>query len=249
MTTYRQSHYIFIWPLIIVFTVLWMVTTLQSAPITLAVLDFKDNSPFPSSELKPMEQGLATMMITTFSQINSVKVIERSQLRALFEEMALGQSGMIDEQSAQQVGKLSGAQYLVFGSFMKGMKNDIRIDVRIVRTETGVTLKAEEVSGKLKDILKLMSKLSDKVVKDLAIRLSGQDKRAMKDLDGSCSSDVVMQYFQAVHSIDQRQYRKADRMLAKIMSECPEFKRAAITRRQMRAQLKRELQKKQVQGK
>ncbi|MBN2010177.1 hypothetical protein JW960_12600 [candidate division KSB1 bacterium] len=215
----------------------------QANQLTVAVLDFKDNSPFPSADLKPMEQGLANMMITTFAQISGLKVIERSQLQALFDEMALGQSGMLDEQTAQQVGKLSGAQFLVFGSFMKGMKDDIRIDVRIVKTETGVTVKAEESSGKLKDILKLMSKLEEKIATDLDVKFTEHDKEVMKDLDGGCSQELVMKYFQAVDLIDSKQYRKADALLGEIIKECPKFKRAVVTRRHMRARLKEALQK------
>ena len=144
----------------------------QTDRLTIAVLDFKDNSPFKSDELKPMEQGLADMMITTLSQVSALKIVERSDLSSLIEEMSLGQTGMIDESSAQQVGKLVGAQYMVLGSFMKGMKKDIRIDCRIVKTETGVTVKAEQVSGKLKEIINLTGKLGEKIIKNLDIKFT-----------------------------------------------------------------------------
>jgi TolB-like protein len=235
----------FHWMVIIVVVVtVAVVDYAHTNQLTLAVLDFKDNSPFPSADLKPMEQGLANMMITTFTQIGGIRVIERSQMQALFQEMALGQSGMLDEQTAQQVGKLSGAQFLVLGSFMKGMKDDIRIDVRIVKTETGVTLKAEESSGKLKDILKLVSRLEEKIVADLEIKIEAQEKNNLENLDGGCSQDLVMQYFKAVELIDAKQFRKADAALGEILKKCPEFKRAAITRHNMRLKLKEELQNK-----
>jgi len=228
-------------PFIVLF---WFSSILsKNPPLTVAVLDFKDNSPMASEDMKPMQQGLANVMITTLSQIQGVKIVERSQLNSIFEEMSLGQSGMLDESSAQQVGNLLGAHYLVLGSFMKGFKNDIRIDCRIVRTETGITLKAEEVSGSLKDIIKLMSKLGEKVVKGLDIKMNSKEKDAIKMLDGKCSHEVVMEYFKALDLIEEKQYRKAVAMLADVINKCPEFKRAKIARQKMRASLKEKIQK------
>jgi len=209
--------------------------------LTIAVLDFKDNSPLSSEELKRMEQGLADMMITTLSQVGILKIVERRDLNVLMEEMALGQSGMLDESSAQKVGRLLGAHYLVLGSFMKGFKDDIRIDCRIVRTETGVTIKAEEASGKLKDILQLMSKLGEKVIKNLDVKLSSHEKQTIKDLNYGCSYDVLMEYFQALDLIEKEQYRQADSLLTKVIKECPQFKRADEVKKEMRATLKKKI--------
>ena len=219
---------IFIITLLIIAVSIFKNSYSQQNQLTVAVLDFKDNSPFASDDLKPMQQGLANVMITTFSQVNGLKVVERSQLTAITEEMALGQSGMLDESSAQQVGKLLGAQYLVLGSFMKGMKKDIRIDCRIVRTETGVTVKAEEVTGKIKDIIKLMSKIGEKVVKNLDVKINKQDKKAIKSLDSNCSYDVVLVFFKALEYKDNKKYKKADELFSQVLKKCPKFKRAQI---------------------
>lgn len=207
----------------------------QPSQITIAVLDFKDNSPFASEDLKSMQPGLADMMITTLAQVGTLKVVERRQLSALIDEMALGQSGMINESNAQQVGKLLGAHYLVLGSFMKGFKNDIRIDCRIVQTETGVTFKADEVSGQLKDILELIGKLGEKVIKNLDLKLNSKEKNAIKALDLNCPYEVILEYFQALELIEQKQYRKADALLTQVIQTCPDFHRAKVVQKELRA--------------
>lgn len=216
----------------------------QQKQLTIAVLDFHDNSPMKSEDMGPLQQGLASMMITTFSQVQILKVVERSQLNSIMEEMALGQSGVLDESSAQRVGLLLGAHYLVLGSFIKGFKDDIRIDCRIVRTETGVTVKAEEVSGKLKNLIRLMSKLGDKVVKDLDVKLSSKEKQAIKQLDSKCANDVLMDYFKAIELFNEQKYRKADGLLTAVIKKCPEFKRAIIVRRKLRTLVKQKIQQK-----
>ena len=210
----------------------------RSDLLTLAVLDFQNNSLFSAEELQPLQQGLADMMITTLSQVSGVKVVERRQLKALLEEMALAQSGAVDAATAQQVGKLLGAQYLLLGSFMRGFKNDLRIDVRIVKTETGETIKAEEVTGKLVDVLKLARKLGEKVLKNLKIKLSGKEKKALKKVAVNCPFEVVMKYFQALDLIDRKDYRTAARLLDGVLRECPQFQRAAVVRKHLQDALK-----------
>jgi len=225
----------------IVITLMFGMENVTSNPqqVTIAILDFKDNSPLASADLKPLQQGLADMMITTLSQVSALKVVERSQLNAMLEEMALGQSGVVDESSAQKVGKVLGAHYLVLGSFMKGFKDDIRIDCRIVQTETAVTLKADEVSGKLKNILELMNKLGQKVIKNLDIKLDSSEEKSIKKLGASCAYEVLMDYFRALDLIERKQYREADRILTKVIEQCPDFERAKYTKKEMRATFKK----------
>ena len=217
-------------------------SSIRARQLTIAVLDFKDNSPLSSEELKPMQQGLADMMITTLSQVGELKLVERSQLNTIMEEMALGQSGVIDESTAQQVGNIIGAHCLVLGSFMKGFKDDIRIDCRIVQTETAVTLKAEEVSGDLEDILELMNKLGQKVIKNLDIKLNSKEKKSIQQLEKSCSYEVLLNYFKALNLIEKKKFREADQLLIGVIKQCPKFKRAVIVRKKMHAYVKKLLQ-------
>ncbi|MBD3287640.1 hypothetical protein GF337_02450 [candidate division KSB1 bacterium] len=221
----------------------------NEAQLTVAVLDFKDNSPLSSEELKPMQQGLADMMITTLSQVGALQIVERSQLDAIMEEMALAQSGMIDESTAQKVGNIVGAHYLVLGSFMKGFKDDIRIDCRIVQTETAVTLKAEEVSGDLEDILQLMNKLGRKVIENLDVKLNSKEKKSIEQLEKSCSYNVLRDYFKALNLIQKKKFRKADGLLGEVIRQCPDFRRAVIVRKQMRARVVKMLQERKLNKK
>ncbi|OPX34348.1 hypothetical protein B1H10_03860 [candidate division KSB1 bacterium 4484_188] len=205
---------------------------------TIAVLDFQNHSFLFKNELQGLQQGLADMMITTLSQVQELKVVERRQLKTLLEEMALGQSGSIDTGTAQQVGKLLGARYMVVGSFIQGYKNELRIDVRIVKTETGEIIKAEEVTGKLDEVLYLIRKLSEKVFRKLQIKLNDAEKREMANSLPDCSPEVIMNYFRALYLIDAKDLQSAKKLLDKAFQQCPGFHRAAIAREQLQKALK-----------
>ncbi|GAB4341656.1 MAG: hypothetical protein Kow0037_28450 [Calditrichia bacterium] len=68
-------------------------------------------------------------MITDLSQVQGLTVIERVRLQALLDEMALGQSGVVDALSAPRLGKLLGAGKMVRGSYNVLGKNQLRLDV------------------------------------------------------------------------------------------------------------------------
>jgi len=136
--------------------------------ITLAVLNFENNSIFKRADFEPLTRGLAEIVNTTLSGIQGIKLVERRRLNSIFDELKLSQSGMLSDENTVRVGRLAGARYLVFGSFMAAPNKKIRIDARIVDVETGLTTKAEEVTGKNDKVLSLAEKLCKKIVKNLS---------------------------------------------------------------------------------
>ncbi len=104
-----------------------------AGPGTLAILYF-DNQGNP--ELEPLKVGLSQMLITDLRGTEGVTVVERAQLQAILDELELGHSGVADPDTAAQVGKLLGAEWMLLGSYFELM-GTLRIDARLVRVETG----------------------------------------------------------------------------------------------------------------
>ncbi|MFC1569857.1 CsgG/HfaB family protein, partial [bacterium] len=155
------------------------VTVVYTNPITLAVLDFENRSFMNADSYTSLSQGLAEMMITELSQIESVKMVERRRMKDMLDELKMSQSGIVSEQSTIQVGKMLGAKNLVFGSFMVMPGEKIRIDLRIVQVETGSVIKAEEQTGKTKHILTLIKNLGKKLLVDLAVQLTKDESKTL----------------------------------------------------------------------
>ena len=124
------------------------ISNLLSQTKTIAVLDFSNNCIFEKEKYASLSPGLAEIMITELSNVKTLKFVERQKLNAMIEEMQLAQSGLVSEETGVQVGKLVGAKYLVFGSYMVFDKKE-RMDARIVEVETGLTIKAEQVTRKV----------------------------------------------------------------------------------------------------
>ncbi len=196
-----------------------------AAQRTLAVLYFENNSLAKKAEMEPLRKGLGDLFITEFAKIEQFQVVERSQLQQIFEEMKLGQSGMLDAGSAQQVGKLLGAQNLLLGSFMNMFDGKLRIDIRIVEVETGLTLKAEEETGPPKDLYKLINKLVGKTLKDLDIRISKADMQRLSQVENT-SFDAALYYAKGLEYEDADDLGNAKKMYQLALKKNEKFRKA-----------------------
>jgi len=213
--------------LFVFFQLLLISAPVFSSETTLAVLDFENNSFFNPEEYHPLSKGLAEMMITEMNQVQAIRVVERRKLRSLLDELKLTQSGVLSEKSSVQVGRLLGAQHLVFGGYMVTLNEKIRIDVRIVEVETGLTIKAGEVTGKTKQILSLIKKLSKKILKDLNVRMTKNEKRSFEKSQKLNMKAVVL-FSKGLEFEDRRQWVEAKQCYQKSLDIEPQFQQARV---------------------
>ncbi len=209
------------------FFIFWLTGTfLYAADLpTVAVLDFQNNSLFNRDTYASLSQGLAEMTITGLNQAGSMRVVERQKLRSLLDEIKLSQAGITSEETSLRVGRMLGAQHLVFGGFLVATGDKIRIDVRIVEVETGLTVKANEVTGKTKDILVLVDKLNQKILKDLNVQLAQNQGKS----SGSASSidpKAFLLFSQGVRHEDSGEFNEAAARYREALAIEPDFQQA-----------------------
>lgn len=65
-----------------------------------------------------------------------IRIIERSKLDKILEEQKLQSSGIIDETTAKQIGKLAGVDYIVYGN-VTDVENNYYVKVRVTQVQTG----------------------------------------------------------------------------------------------------------------
>lgn len=177
-------------------------TAQASDPKTIAVLYFENNSVVDKDKLDPLKKGLADMMITEMTKIKGIRVVERQRIQSIIEELNLNETDMVDKSTTQQMGKLLGAKVMLFGGFSNLFNDKLRIDVRIVRTETGETLKAEEETGELDEFLTMLQSLVKKIAADLDVKMTSEDEdRLEASKDGNFNGYVI--YAQALNFEDK----------------------------------------------
>lgn len=199
---------------ILVSSVVFVQTAKAGDPKTIAVLYFENNSVVDKDKLDPLKKGLADMMITEMTKIKGIRVVERQRIQSIIEELNLNETDMVDKSTTQKMGKLLGAKVMLFGGFSNLFNDKLRIDVRIVRTETGETVKAEEETGELDEFLTMLQSLVKKIASDLEVKISSEDEdRLEASKDGNFDGYVT--YAKALNFEDQgkkleKQGKKSD---------------------------------------
>lgn len=102
----------------------------------LAVLPFFNNS--KAKRFDHLGRGLAEIFSSELASERRFTVIERVWIDKIVKELGLQQTGIVDEKTAVKAGKLLGAKYLLFGTFMES-QGVFRLDIRLVEVETGRT--------------------------------------------------------------------------------------------------------------
>jgi TolB-like protein len=186
---------------------------------TLAILlfDYSGND----QSLEPLREGLAQMLISDFSGVPQVRVVERARLKAILEEQKLGQSGKVDAASAARVGKLLGARFLVLGSYFD-LKTALRIDARLVEVETGRILKSVGANGAADDFWTLEQTLAQKLGAALQESLPelAQPARATPP---KVKSKTIATYGRALSAIDRGHKAEAKALLNEVVADAPQF--------------------------
>ena len=186
----------------------------EKGPETIAILPFENNSIVDKEKLDPLKKGLADMLTTEMSKVKALKVLERAKIQTVVEELNLNETELIDKNTTQKMGKLLGAHVMLFGGFTNLFDDKLRIDIRIVRTETGEVLKAEEETGELKQFLPMLQALVKKVASNLDVALSSDEEHALGATDDGKFNSYVL-YAQGVDLEDmgiktERAGKKAD---------------------------------------
>jgi TolB-like protein len=136
----------------------------------LAVFPFTNGGSFgPEKEdLAALEVGIQQMLLTELAQNPALRVVERSQLRAILEEQDLVRTGNVDPSTAARIGRLVGARYVVTGAFMD-VYGAFRLDGRIVDVETGEILKTEEVRDRKQNIYQMLVDLATRITEGVSL--------------------------------------------------------------------------------
>ena len=116
-----------------------------------AVWDLEDLSIIENPVLADMKDFLELTIIDTLREKGGYEMIERQKLVLVLEELNLGSSDLADESSRLEVGKILGAQLMVFGGYQL-VADELRVDLRMVEVESGAVIKADEVTRKSADM-------------------------------------------------------------------------------------------------
>ncbi|HEX9565274.1 MAG TPA: CsgG/HfaB family protein [Gemmatimonadaceae bacterium] len=125
----------------------------------IAVMNFSNASIKDHDLYEPFTVGVAGMLLTEMRENRAIELVERHRLREVLAEIQLGQSGDVDPATAARVGKILGAQHMIFGTFIIDLRGRLRIDARAVNVETSLVEHVESVNDDEDNLLRAVQKL------------------------------------------------------------------------------------------
>ncbi len=117
--------------LIIMLVALISISAEEKASPTIAIMDVAATN---TSDVK--SQVIYEYIVDVVNKAELYTIVERSALQAAIDEMQIGSSGLVDDTTAAQIGKLAGAEFILISNLI--VDDGITyLSTRIVSVETG----------------------------------------------------------------------------------------------------------------
>ncbi|MDY6823793.1 MAG: tetratricopeptide repeat protein [Thermodesulfobacteriota bacterium] len=190
---------------------------------TYAVCYYADKS--PEKDMQAFSKALAAMTISNLSKIDSIQIVERLRLQALLEEMALGQTGVVDPATAPRTGKLLGAENIVTGS----LSGDIQAVTALASASRARVIGNAAVTVNQDNFFQLPGAIAADVAEIKGISLTPSEKKAIGAIH-TRSMDAVLYYGKALNALDQEDWKTALNYFNKAIAADPGFELAILGR-------------------
>jgi len=190
-----------------------------AAPTNIAVVPFENLN--KDSSLDWLTVGIPETITVSLLTVKEISLIERTQLRKIMEEQKLQSSGMVDEKTILNIGKLAGVNVLVIGSFQK-FKDTIRLAARFVDVESGKVMQTAQATGSLENIFELQDKITIGLINNLGIALKPAELAKVTE-DPTKSFEAYRHFGQGTLLKEKKDYQGAAKELKAATEIDPEF--------------------------
>ncbi|MGH7539050.1 MAG: CsgG/HfaB family protein [Gemmatimonadales bacterium] len=193
-------------------------------PNTVAVFPFRYTG--QDSSLRPLERGLAALVVSDLSHVRSLRLVERERLQALLDEMQLAASGRVDPATGARSGHLVGAGQVVQGQFTEVPTAGVRLDAAMVRAADAQVA----ATGTGRDQLSLLFDLEKSVVfqllRKMGVSLTPAESIAISERP-TRDLQAFLLYSRGLEAQDRGDFRAAAASFRAAAARDPSFQAAA----------------------
>jgi TolB-like protein len=186
-----------------------------------AVLRFDNNT--GDERYDHLGRAMSSMMISDLSVIERIQLVERERLEEVMSELDLQYSGRVDPETAQSLGMIVGAQYMVFGSFIT-VDPEMRLDTRVTRTETTEIVTTADVRGQGESLFDLQQSLADTLIAGLELVLTEEERarlRTQQEANRIDDLETALAFSEALCLLDYGAYPEALEAMQGVQSAAP----------------------------
>jgi TolB-like protein len=133
------------------------------------------------SSLKPLERGLAHLLVSDLARVSRLTLLERDRVQALADELALARGGLVDSTTAARSGRLLGAADVVHGAIREAPNGEIRLDAQVVATSTAAVRATGSASDRLAQLFAMEKSVVFELLERWGIPLTPAERRAISE--------------------------------------------------------------------
>jgi len=148
-------------------------------PNTVAVMPFRYVG--RDSTLRPLERGLAALVVTDLSRVRRLRLVERERLQILLDELKLAEGGRVDPATGARSGRLVGAGGMVQGQFQEVPTQSLRIDATVVRSTDAQISAAGSGADRLQALFDIEKAVVFQLLDRLGITLTPAERQAISE--------------------------------------------------------------------
>ncbi len=135
-----------------------------------------------ADSLRPLERGLAHLVVTDLSQVRSLRLLERERVQALVDELKLGDGARVDARTAARSGRLLGAARVVEGTLREaGGQRGLRLDASAVTTTSGAVAASGSATDQLAQLFAMEKTVVFSLLDQLGVTLSPVERQAISE--------------------------------------------------------------------
>lgn len=169
--------------------------------------------------------GIGEMMITDLSQVNGLKVIERIRLQAMFNEISMGQSGMVEEGTAPRFGKLLGAAKIVHGNYDVSDKKNVEINVGFWDVRDNYFPDLTNQKDGLRNLFKMEKDLVFSLLNEMNVVLTVEERMKIQEIPTK-NLQAFLNYCKGLQMENSGDFGLAAKFFEQAKKIDPDFKKA-----------------------
>jgi tetratricopeptide (TPR) repeat protein len=200
-------------------------TLVRTAPVpnTLAVLPWSYLG--GNAELKPLERGLAHLVLSDLAKVSRLTLLERDRVQAMADELALGAAGQTDPATAARSGRLLRAAEVVQGSIREISGGAIRLDANVVSATTAEIRASGSATDQLGQLFAMEKSLVLDLLGRMGIALTPAEQRAIAERP-TADLQAFLAFSRGLEAEDQGRFNDAAQFFRQAATRDPSFSAA-----------------------
>lgn len=191
---------------------------------TIAVMPFRYMG--ADSTLRPLERGLAALVITDLAKVQRLRLVERERLQALLDELELAASTRADPATGARSGRLLRAAQVVQGQFQDVPTANFRVDASVVRASDAAIAATGSDADQLRALFDIEKRVVFQLLDRLGITLTPAERTALAE-SPTRDLQAFLLYSRGLEAQDRGDFAAAAQAFRAAVQQDPGFTAAA----------------------